>query len=68
MSECKPLTMGTWADVCKDGTRCPDYSCGTDRDLNIGTETTCGDASTGSFTLLGRGLHSSTFQLNLPGF
>jgi len=45
--------VGTWADVCVDGTRCEDYSCGTDRDLNIGTETTCGDASTGSFTLLG---------------
>ena len=46
-------TVGTWADVCVDGTRCADYSCGTDRNLNIGVDTTCGDASTGSFSLLG---------------
>ena len=59
MNECKPLV---------DGTRCTDYSCGTDRDMNLGVEATCGDASTGSFTLLGRGLHSSTFQLNVSRF
>ena len=29
-------TVGEWADVCLDGTRCPEFSCGTDRDGHLG--------------------------------
>ena len=44
--------MGTWADVCNDGTVCTEFSCGVDRD-GAGPKKQCGDISTGSFTLLG---------------
>jgi len=46
-------TVGEWADVCVDGTRCPDFSCGTDPDGPEMLLPQCGDASTGSYSLLG---------------
>ena len=55
VDECKPLsrgTVGTWADVCKDGSSCEDSSCGTDGDGPIGPLQACGDVTTGSFALI----------------
>ena len=46
-------TVGTWADICLDGTMCAEFSCGTDRDGPTGPLPVCGDASTGQFSLLG---------------
>ena len=45
-------TVGVWADVCKDGTVCTEFACGTDSD-GVGPEPVCGDETTGTFTLLG---------------
>ena len=45
-------TVGEWADVCVDGTRCPDFSCGTDPDGPELPRPKCGDKSTGQYSLL----------------
>jgi len=59
----KALTLSRKVDECKplvDGTRCADFSCGTDPDGPDMLLPPCGDASTGSYTLLscqGRVVH-----------
>jgi hypothetical protein len=45
-------TVGTWADVCEDGTICPEFTCGADFFADE----------------MGMGLHSFTFQLNVSAF
>ena len=52
MDECKPLTVGSWADICKDGSLCTEFACGSDSD-GIGPIPPCGDETTGDFDLLG---------------